>query len=207
MKRLLLLIPVIIIVGCGLFGGKDYMPLTVNNQWVYNMLETVTVSSVMDTAATAVTTNTITSKTTIGGDDAYIMTTKDSMHMYSPYDTIIVSTGSAYIRDTKDAILSYGSDTTSAPDTFLLKDLKLDKTWTQISGTDTSVSTVVLQEDVTVPAATYSNCWKVKVVHNSGTPYYYWFADGTGMVKYSYIYTYYTATVAISQELQSATIK
>jgi hypothetical protein len=201
MKRLLLLIPVIAIIGCGLFGSKDYFPLAVDNQWVYNLLATMGAS---DTVATGLYTNDITTKITIGGDDAYIMTAKDSVYLISP-DSAFVTTETIYLRDTKDAFLSY-SDTTEAPDTFLFKDLKLDKTWTTIVGTDTTVSTVVLQEDVTVPAGTYNDCWKVKMVHNSETPNYYWFGSGTGLVKQSF-QVINTDTIDLLIELKSKTIK
>ena len=203
MKRLLLLAPVLIIVGCFLFGGKDYLPLAVDNQWVYNVLATISAS---DTVATGVYTNKIATKITIGGDDAYKMTVKDSVHLVSP-DSAFVTTSTVYIRDAKDAFLTY-SDTTEAPDTFLFKDLELDKTWTQIDTVshDTTVNTVVLKEDVTVPAGTYDDCWKVKMVHNSGLPNYYWFASGTGVVKQSF-QSINTDTVDILIKLQSATIK
>jgi hypothetical protein len=201
MKRLLLLAPVLIIVGCFLFGGKDYLPLAVDNQWVYNVLATISAS---DTVATGVYTNKIATKITIGGDDAYKMTAKDSVHLVSP-DSAFVTTSTVYIRDAKDAFLTY-SDTTEAPDTFLFKDLELDKTWTQIIGADTTVSTVVLKEDVDVTAGTYDDCWKVKMVHNSGLPSYYWFASGTGVVKQSFK-DVSTDTINILIELQSATIK
>jgi hypothetical protein len=207
MKRLLLLIPVIAIIGCGLFGGADYWPLKVGNIWKYAGMTTVTVSSVEDTTSKMFVTNEVTANDqTIGGNKVFTMTSRDSIVTFNP-DTFYIGTGTSYVREADNAILTYASLTDSTPDTTLMTDLKANKTWTQYVGSDTVVYTVsAAKEDVTVPAKTYS-AWKVKAVWNSGTPIYTWYADGTGMVKYSYEYTYYTATVKTWIELTAATIK
>jgi len=208
MKGLLLLIPVIAIIGCGLFGGADYWPLAVGNIWNYAGMTTVTISGTTDTTAKYFITDKITANDqTIDGNKVFTVATRESIVYYNP-DTFNVYTGNSYVREANKAILSYSSLTDSTPDTSLMTDLKEGKTWTQLynSGADTIVYTVLTKEDVTVPANTYS-AWKVKEVYDSGTPVYYWYADGTGMIKYAYEYTYMTATVDVWMELQSATIK
>jgi hypothetical protein len=208
MKRLLLLIPVIAIIGCGLFGGADYYPLAVGNIWTYAGMTTVTTSSVTDTTAKMfVTLKIAANDQTIGGNKVFTSTSRDSVVTFNP-DTFSIGTGTSYVREADKAILTYSSLTDSTPDTTLMTDLKANKTWTQIVGNDTIVYTVsAAKEDVVVPAKTYS-AWKVKTVWNTGgTPQYFWYADGTGMVKMSYTYTYSTATVAVWYNLTEATIK
>ena len=208
MKRLLLLIPVIAIIGCGLFGGADYYPLAVGNIWTYAGMVTVTTNNVTDTTSKMFVTMNITANDqTIGGNKVFTSTSRDSIVTFNP-DTFNVGTDTSYLREADDAILTYASLTDSTPDTTLMTDLKANKTWTQYVGNDTIVYTVgSAKEDVVVPAKTYS-AWKVtEVVNTGGTPMYSWYADGTGTVKMSYTYTYYTATVAVWYDLTAATIK
>jgi len=207
MKRLLLLIPVIAIIGCGLFGGADYYPLAVGNIWKYAGMMTVTTSTSTDTTSNMFVKIEITANDqTIGGNKVFTSAFRDSTVTFNP-DTFSINTGTSYVREADKAILTYSSLTDSTPDTTLMTDLKANKTWTTIIGTDTTVYTVsAAKEDVVVPAKTYS-AWKVTVVENSGTPQYLWYADGTGMVKMSYTYTYYTATIAVWYNLTEATIK
>lgn len=207
MKRLLLLIPVIAIIGCGLFGGADYYPLKVGNIWKYAGMTTVTTSGVTDTTSKMFVKVEITSNDqTIGGNKVFTSTSRDSIVTFNP-DTFTVGTGTSYLREADDAILTYSSLTDSTPDTTLMTDLKANKTWTQYIGNDTIVYTVsAAKEDITVPAKTYS-AWKVTEVINGGTPMNFWYADGTGMIKMSYTYTYYTVTVAVWYDLTEATIK
>ena len=174
MKRLLLLLPVIVIIGCGLFGGEDYFPLKVDNVWNYEgqVIATDTITSTTDTIPIKLT-NKITAK---DADNFYTLTRTVTI------DTIVSPTDTTFVKETDDAILSYETKT-STPDTTLLLPLKENKTWTSRVGTDTIVYTVMVKEDVTVPVKTYKNCWKVKMVENGGTPVYLWYADGTGMVQ------------------------
>ncbi|MEO0083598.1 MAG: hypothetical protein ABIK33_04355 [candidate division WOR-3 bacterium] len=208
MKRLLLLIPVIIIIGCGLFGGPDYFPLKKGNIWKYAGMTTVETSLGVDTTSKIFHTSEITADDQkIGGKKVFTMTTRDSILTFNP-DTFYVSTNTSYLRETDNAILTYSSLLDNDPDTTLMTDLKENKTWRQIIGSDTVVYTVLNKEDVTVPAKTYKNAWKIKAVWNSGTPLYYWYADGTGLIKYYYEYSpYSTVTIRSWFELTQATIK
>jgi hypothetical protein len=185
--------------------NNSYWPLNVGNTWKYAGMTTVTTSTNTDTTSTMFITEQITANDqTIGGNMVFTVVVRESILTYNP-DTFYIYTSTSYLRQSNDAILSYESLTDPEPDTTLMLDLAVGKTWSQVSGTDTMVYTVLVKEDVTVPAGTY-DAWKIKLVYNSGTPMYYWYAGGTGLVKMSYTYTYYTATVAVWYDLTAATI-
>lgn len=204
MKRLLLLVPVLIIVGCGLFGGEDYFPLKVGNIWKYEgtaKYDTTTVGTL--TAKME-----ITGTDQIGGKDVFVSVVNMTFIALNPPDTTDVI-DTSYIKEAKDTILSYSTKTDSTPEITALLPLKKDLTWTQIAGGDTMHYKVLLQENVTVPAKEYKNCWKIQVIHNSdsGTPTYAWYADGTSLVKRSWEETSGTTTITCLLQLTEATIK
>lgn len=201
MKRLLLLLPVILIIGCGLFGSEDYFPVKVGNIWNYIGY----VTSGADTTSKTILKNEITEKTTINSKDAFKQVGYVTVYTYLPIVDTSYDTSSVYLAETDDAILSYDS-LTAVPDTALKLPLKKDKTWTQVYSGVTVTYTVLLQEDVTVPAKTYKKAWKVEMSYSvGGTTYtmYYWYADGVGMIKNSYT----SGTYKSWMELESSTIK
>lgn len=204
MKRLLLLVPVIIIIGCGLFGGEDFFPINIGNKWEYSGY---TLSGT-DTSSTMTSEINITKKDKIGDNDVFESVSKTAIRTRVP-DTTITSYDTSYIRETKDAILTYATKT-ATPETSLLLPLKKDKTWKQISGSDTTTYTVKDQEDVTVKAGTYKKCWKVEAkvtMYGITIPTNFWYADGTGLVKSYTEYTIATVTSKILIQLTKATIK
>jgi hypothetical protein len=202
MKRLLLLIPVIVIIGCGLFGGEDFFPLKVGNIWNYDG----TVKEDTTTVGTVTMKTELTGTDQISGKDVFVSVMNMTMIVINPADTFnFIDT--SYVKETNDTILSYSSKTDSTPEIAALLPFENDKTWTQIIGDDTVKYTVLPQEDVTVPAKTYKNCWKVKSVENSGTPAYSWYADGTGLIKQSFEEISGSTTYKYLLELTSATIK
>jgi len=178
MKRLLLLIPVIVIIGCGLFGGEDFFPLKVDNQWKYEGY----IYSATD-SATVKTETKITGEDQINSKDVFVLVTKMSMYVFSPVVDTIEVTDTSYVMETKDTIWTYSSKTDSTPVITAVLPLELDKTWQQIFGTDTINYIVKVKEDVTVPAETYKNSWKIEVKANNVHESYTWYADGTGNVK------------------------
>ncbi|MEO0091274.1 MAG: hypothetical protein ABIK61_00985 [candidate division WOR-3 bacterium] len=200
-KSLLLLgIVALIIIGCGLFGGEDYFPVKVGNIWNYTGYTTYG----NDTLYMVQMKNEITEKTTINNNDAYRQMSYITTYAYMPVPDTFYDTTIHYFVETKDAVLSYGSPF-GQPDTALKLPLKKDKTWTQIyTSGDTVTFKVLIQEDVTVPAKTYKNAWKIEQRWSgSTTPTYFWYADGVGMIK-----TYSeTGTSKTWFELTSATIK
>jgi hypothetical protein len=184
----------------------SYWPLNVGNIWKYTGMTTITTTTV-DTVNKILLKNEITANNqTISGNTVFTVTARESIIFFNP-DTFYVYTDTSYVRQVNNAILTYTSLTDPEPDTSLMINLAEGKTWTQLSnnGADTVVYTVLVKEYVAVPAGIY-NAWKVKAVWNSGTPVYYWYAGGVGMVRYYYEYTYMTATVKSWMELTAATI-
>lgn len=200
-KSLILFMTVaLIIIGCGLFGGEDYFPVKVGNIWNYTGYTTYGT----DTLYMVKMKNEITEKTTINNKDAYREMSYITIYTYMPAPDTFYDTTTQYFVETKDAILSYSSTNDPEPDTVLKLPLKKDKTWTQITSGDTITFKVLIQEDVTVPAKTYKNAWKIEQrFSGSTTPTYFWYADGVGMVKTLTEY----ATSKTWFELTSATIK
>jgi hypothetical protein len=187
MKKLLLLIPVIVIIGCGLFGGEDFYPLAVGNLWKYTGYSTMqdTSATTVDTTQMMMAENEITGTVQIGGKDAYLSITTVTAYTYIPMVDTVESVDTSYIQESNDTIWSYEAVDDSMPMITMVLPIEQDKTWSQVYGTDTITYTVMAKEDITVSAGTYNNCWKVKMtMSGSDHEAYYWYADGTGMVKY-----------------------
>jgi len=171
-KKLLLLIPIIVlIIGCGGDDVTNYFPLTVGNEWNYDM--TMTTIIVIDTLTsdTTVTTGTmdldITEETTLdNGTEVFEMT-------MTMTDTTITS----YVEETEDYVLQYSSKAATVPfDTMLALPLETGKTWADCE--------VMGQKNITVPAKTFNDCWEIRRIDNSDTMYMY-VAPDVGMVKMS----------------------
>jgi len=172
MRKLLLLIPMIIIIGCGLFGTKDFFPIAVGNRWVYSGYTKV------DTTTTLTSTK-IVLVTAKNGNFYTVMDSTTTHNVLLDTNTTTVTT--AYIKETDDAILSY-ADTTAAADTMLKLPLEANKTWIA----NTLTWKVKEQVDVTVTAGDYKKAWKIEATKTIGDTisiYQQWFADGAGLVK------------------------
>jgi len=197
MKRLLLLIPVIVIIGCGLFGSKDYFPLKVDNEWKYEGHSYTAADSTTIKAETK-----ITGEDLINSKDVFVTVNKTTEYKYYPTAETTVTIDTSYIKETKDTILIYNTKTDSMPMILTILPFELDKTWSVVHGdtisADTTVYTVKAQEDVTVPADTYKKCWKLEIKYGTMAQYF-WFADGVGIVKQSW--------TGYLLELTEATIK
>jgi hypothetical protein len=178
MKKLALLIPIIaLIIGCG-GEEENYFPLTVGNTWDYEMttttiivIDTVTSDTTVDTGAMDLDIN---EETTLdNGTDVFEMITTVTFD-----DTLIPSfADTSYIDETEDYLLEYSTKADTVPsDTMLALPLEAGKTWADYEA--------IGQENVTVPAGTFNDCWKVRGIDNSDTMYMY-LAPDVGMVKMS----------------------
>lgn len=177
MKKFLLLIPIIVlIIGCGGDDVTNYYPLTVDNEWNYDM--TMTEIIVIDTVTsdTTVVTGTnaseITAETTLdNGTEVF------EMIMTMTFDNTLIPgfADTSYVKETEDYLLSYSNKSDTAPDTMLALPLETGKTWADYE--------VMGQENITVPAGTFNDCWEIREV-DEDTVYMYVALD-IGMVKWT----------------------
>lgn len=195
MKKLLLLIPIIVlIIGCGGDDVTNYFPLTVDNEWNYDMSMTRT-----DPDTTITETGTveleITAETTLdNGTEVFemimTMTFEDTL-MPGFADT-------SYVEETEDYLFSYSNKSDTAPDdTMLALPLETGKTWADCE--------VMGQENVTVPAGTFNDCWKIREV-DEDTLYMYMALD-IGMVKWTQSEIDADTTMDMLWELETYTVK
>lgn len=216
MKRWSLLVIVLIIsglvwIGCDMFGTKeDYYPLTVGNSWSYRgyaRLLTAT-DDQPDTVQTMTIQVVATKRDNLNsGEEVIELVNTISVHMYFPFDSNYTVIDTSYARETGSFVLSYESKTDSAPDTTLVLPLTKDKTWRM---NEFVVAKVLQQEDVSVPAGTYRNAWKIEHTVNAGTQTYtehWWYANNVGPVKVHWQESYGTATYEFNLGLTGATIK
>ncbi len=195
MKRLLLLTVLfsaaLILVNCDLFGTtKDYYPMATGTTWNYVGSVTSTATDAdPDTISTSAGGSEVTGKAELAsGEEVARFVNTDTTYLRMPDTTwVLVDTG--YVRQDGDYVLSYESLDDTEADTVLALPMELNKTWQVRASGDTSITgTIVAQEDVTVPAGTYTNCWKVEIATTIGTDasdkMHYWYADGIGRVKW-----------------------
>ncbi len=197
MKKLLLLIPlVVLIVGCGSDEeGTVFYPLSVGNEWNYNMSMTRTTPT-DTTVETGSDKLEITAETTLDNGTAvfeWVLTiTFDDTLMPDIIDT-------SYIEETEDYILQYDAKADTVPsDTMLALPLETGKTWADYE--------VMGQEDVTVPAGTFNDCWEVREVDDEFTLYVYWAPD-VGAVRLNDNAVDADTTYEMLMELETYTVQ
>ena len=209
MKKSLLLVALLsavalLVTSCDLFGGgkADYFPTGIGSIWNYAMTVTTTMPDSADTT-------TATSKTEAKAEDELSSGEKVVMFVTETafatdetyYDTI-------YVWKTDEKVLNYTSKDDTNPSTALEFPLERDKTW-RVS--EMTTAKVLAQENVTVEAGTYKNCWKLELttIITDGDTFktHVWHADGTGHVQSHTEFTEGGITTAIHSELTSATIK
>ncbi|NOR16230.1 hypothetical protein GQ543_00760 [candidate division WOR-3 bacterium] len=197
MKKLLLLIPlVVLIVGCGSDEeGTVFYPLSVGNEWNYNMSMTRTTPT-DTTVETGSDKLEITAETTLDNGTAvfeWVLTiTFDDTLVPDIIDT-------SYIEETEDYILQYDAKTDTVPsDTMLALPLETGKTWADYE--------VMGQEDVTVPAGTFNDCWEVREVDDEFTLYVYWAPD-VGAVRLNDNAVDADTTYEMLMELETYTVQ
>ncbi|MGB3341097.1 MAG: hypothetical protein WBB37_06410 [bacterium] len=180
MKKLLFLLPIIaFVIGCG--GEAIYFPITVGNTWLYQT-----------TMTTIVQVDSVTADTTIltGETDAEISaeTTLDAgtpvfeiISTTTWDDTLIADvTDTSFIEETEDYLLSYEDKADTEPDTTLVLPIENGNTWTVSSDSVLTTTAVVMgQQDVQVPAGTYTECWRIASISTPGddTVYTYYAPD------------------------------
>lgn len=209
MKKLLCLLPVIaLIISCG--GTTSvYYPIAVGNTWIYQMTTTTIVQIDSVTADTTITT----------GETDTEMTVETTLDNGTPvfeivsiitWDDTLMSdvNDTSYIEETEDYIFSYGSLDETEPDTALVLPIEDGNTWTVHSDTSMTITATVMgQQDVQVPAGTYTECWRIAWVTTPGndTSYNY-YAPDVGSVLCEHTHMDSVTSVEVITELESATI-
>jgi hypothetical protein len=203
-KKLIWLLPVIaLIIGCGGDDAENFFPLTVGNVWNYDLLYTM--MGVDTTEVTGTSTTEITQETTLDNNVAVFeqvttMVWDDTTVMMNSVDT-------TYIQETEDYILIYYDLTDTEPDTSLALPIEAGNTWTVYADTtDTLTAEVIGQDDVTVPAGTYNDCWDITYT-SLGQTQDDWFAPDVGVVR-QHMYTGVAPFLnEFTRELTSSTIQ
>ena len=179
MKKLLLLIPlVVLIVGCGDEEGTVFYPLSVGNEWNFDMTMTETTPS-DTTVVTGTQSQEITAATTLDNGTAVF---EQTMIMTMEIDTLttIVDTSIEYIEETEDYLLAYDTKADTMPDTVAALPPEVGKTW---NVDDSTTAEYIGQESVTVPAGTFSNCWKMVNIESTSDTTWIYVAENVGPVK------------------------
>ncbi len=205
MKRLFLAIPLFILlfIFCG-EKGEEYFPMGVGSVWKYTGYTLLITSSSTDTIQKFTSDTKADSKGNLdNGLEVTLFVNIETVYVKSPYETTLVEVDTTYIRESGNYILSYESKSDPTPDTVLALPLEKDKTW-QVDSTTTAK--VLVEENVTVPAGTFK-AWKVEQT-TQGIPIYYWFAEGTGLVKVNMDYEPISGyRYVMNMELKSANVK
>jgi len=199
-KKLLLLIPIIVlIIGCGGDDETNYFPITVGNEWNYDM--TMTQIIVIDTMTSDTTVQTgtnsseITAETTLDNSTAVF-----EMIMTMTFDDTLIPVfaDTSYVEETEDYLLTYSNKSDTVPnDTMLALPLETGKTWADYE--------VMGQKNVTVPAGTFNDCWEIREV-DEDTIYMYVALD-IGMVKWTQSEIEADTTRDMLMELETYTVK
>lgn len=182
MKKLLLLIPlVVLIVGCGDEEGTVFYPLSVGNEWNFDMTMTETTPS-DTTVVTGTQKQEITAATTLDDGTAVF-----EMLMTMTFDDTLVPDviDTSYTEETEDYLLEYDTKADTIPDTVAALPPEVGKTWTV---DDNTTAEYIGQESVTVPAGTFSNCWKMVHIDSGSTDTtWIYVAENVGPVKINWI--------------------
>jgi len=208
MKKLLCLLPIIVLViGCG--GEAVYYPITVGNTWLYQTTVTTIVQLDSVTADTTVTTGEtdtdITAETTLDNGTAVF----EIVSMITWDDTLMTDvTDTSFVEETEDYVLSYEDKADTEPDTALVLPIENGNTWTIHSDTSLTTTAVVMgQQDVQVPAGTYTECWRIALISTPGNDTVYtYYAPDIGNVLCEHTYMDSLMSIETITELQSVTI-
>ena len=188
-------------------ASSDVFPMSVGSVWKMDVLFTsVPIIGPLDTIETGTIVTTAVEKENLATGGEVVKCKDDTtIHLRTP-DSTYTSTSYAYYREDGDWVLGYASLDDTTADTVMVTTPSVGKTWHQ----GTATMEIVGPEDVTVPAGTYKGAWKVKFSASAGgTTFnmYYWYAKGTGLVKFYHEWTYIGYSHILTRELTSATIK
>lgn len=205
MKKLLLLIPLVVfIVGCG--GDEEgtvFYPLSVGNEWNFDMSMTETTPS-DTTVVTGTQSQEITAETTLD-DGTAVFEQRFITTMEIDTLTTIVDTSIEYMEETEDYLLVYDNKADTMPDTVAALPPEAGKSWTVDHNT---TAEYIGQESVTVPAGTFSNCWKMVHVDSGSTDTtWIYVAEDVGPVKINWIEVEADTTDEMLMELETYTVQ
>jgi len=203
-KKLIWFLPVIaLIIGCGGDDVENFFPLVVGNVWNYDLLYTM--MAVDTTEYTGTSTTEITQETTLDNDvDVFEQVTTT---VWDDTTVMVNSVDTTYIQETEDYILVYNDLADTEPDTSLVLPIEEGNTWTVYADTtDTLTADVIGQEDVTVPAGTYADCWDIMYT-SLGQTQDDWFAPDVGIVRQYMSIIAAPVTIEFTRELTSSTIQ
>ena len=209
MKKLTVLAALVLLLVVGCSKKADYWPLTVGNTWDYTGTAITTHSdTLLNPDTTTGTMNMeITSEVTLtNGDPAFQQIMTQTFGSYTSAET-------SYVAEVGDYVLSYGALSDTDPDTMIVNPLEAGASWTVESDSGyTQKAYVIAQEDLTVPADTYNDAWKILWVSVDGatvdtTTVY--FAPNVGLVKMMMTESnpMDTTTTNITIELEDVNIK
>lgn len=204
MKKLIWLLPVIaLIIGCGGDDVENFFPLAVGNVWNYDLLYTM--MAVDTTEYTGTSTTEITQETNLDNNvDVFEQVTTT---VWDDTTVMVNSVDTTYIQETEDYILIYNDLADTEPDTSLVLPIEEGNTWTVYADTtDTLTAEVIGQEDVTVPAGTFTDCWDITYT-SLGQTQDNWFAPEMGVVRQYMSIIAAPVTIEFIRELTSSTIQ
>ncbi|MCK4544012.1 hypothetical protein KAU43_00600 [candidate division WOR-3 bacterium] len=206
-KKIIFAVIVVAIVatGCSLFdfGGGDLMPLTVGSYW--NMKSTVIITPVDTTDTVTVdylySRSEITEKVTLGNGkeaSAYKSGMTDSLYVF---DTLY--SGIEYLVKEDTAYFSYDSLSQATGDYQGPVKIDIGTIW----NSGTMKFEVTAKEDVTVPAGTFKNAYKVAMITAANDTIWQWIAPGKGNVKQLLIIEGSTHKTEMTTELMAYEVK
>ncbi|MDH4210604.1 MAG: hypothetical protein OEV79_04080 [candidate division WOR-3 bacterium] len=207
MKKLIWLLPLVTLIfscnGESDNNGEHYFPLAVGNVWNYDVVYRLIMTS--DTIQyTGTSTTEITRETTLNSN---IDVLEQVTTMLWDDTTMTNSVDTTYIQSTGDHVLIYNDVADTEPDTSLVLPIVDGNTWTVYADTtDTLTAEVIGQDDVTVPAGTYADCWDIRYT-SLGQTQDNWFADGVGIVRHIMSIPTTAVTTEFTKELVSSTIQ
>lgn len=205
MKKLLLLIPIIVlIIGCGGDeAGTVFFPLSVDNVWHYSM--TMTRTTPTDTTVMSGTYDQeIIAETTLDNGTA-VFEERSIMTLEIDTLTTNVDTIIDYIEETEDFLLVYDTKTETVPDTVAVLPPETGTTW---NVDDSTTAEYIGQETVTVHAGTFSNCWKMVHITLPNDTMWHYLAENVGGVKTNMISVEDdTISTEMLMELETYTVK
>jgi len=163
MKKFVLLIAIMaIIIGCS--HVDDYYPFAVGNKWNYRHTKITPTDTFINSVDMEITGTTI-----MGGKEVWVRAET------WPIDTTTYEQ-TTYIEETENYIITYLiMEGETLTDTLVSFPLEERKTWGNYVAT--------APETVTVPAGTYTDCWKITANLGYGYGAYWYLASNVGVVK------------------------
>ena len=160
-----------------------FFPLSVGNEWNFDMTMTETTQTAT-TVVTGTQSQVITAETTLD-DGTTVFEQRFITTMEIDTLTTVVDTSIEYMEETEDFLLVYDNKADTMPDTVAALPPEAGKSWTVDHNT---TAEYIGQESVTVPAGTFSNCWKMVHIDSGLTDTtYIYVAEDVGSVKINWV--------------------